>query len=91
MKKLIILMIMILGNIVLANNICLTKDFTKLTKNVIEVRKLKKDKNPIAQAKYKNKIIDIIKDIAHIKKDHYKELNKKQKKEITNISKEFKL
>lgn len=84
-------MIMILGNIVLANNICLTKDFTKLTKNVIEVRKLKKDKNPIAQAKYKNKIIDIIKDIAHIKKDHYKELNKKQKKEITNISKEFKL
>lgn len=91
MKKLIILMIMILGNIVLANNICLTKDFTKLTKNVIEVRKLKKDKNPIAQVKYKNKIIDIVKDIAHIKKDHYKELNKKQKKEITNISKEFKL
>lgn len=90
MKKLIILMVIILGNIVFANNICLSKDFTKLTKDVIEVRRLKKDKNPIAQAKYKNKIIDIIKNINHIKKVHDKELSKKQRKEIINISKEFK-
>lgn len=88
MKK-FLLMIALIGNIVLANNKCLIKDYPNLIKAVKEAKKLKNDNSPIAQMKYKKMVLQIVKSVAHIKEVHYKELDKKQQSEIIEISNNF--
>ncbi|WP_426709554.1 hypothetical protein [Cetobacterium sp. SF1] len=88
MKKILLMMIFV-GSIVMANNKCLVKDYPNLIKEVATAKKLKNDKSPMAQMKYKKMVIEIIKSVAHIKDTHYKELNKKQQAEILDISNTF--
>ncbi|MGL5351015.1 MAG: hypothetical protein ACRDA0_10715 [Cetobacterium sp.] len=88
MKK-ILLMMLLTGSISMANNKCLVKDYPNLIKEVKEAKKLKDDKSPMAQMKYKKMVIQIVKSVAHIKETHYKDLDKKQQSEIIEISNTF--
>lgn len=87
MKK-ILLMMLLTGSIAMANK-CLVKDYPNLIKEVKEAKKLKDDKSPMAQMKYKKMVIQIVKSVAHIKETHYKDLDKKQQSEIIEISNTF--
>lgn len=88
MKKILLLMILTSSN-ARANNNCLIKDYSTLTKQVSEAKKLKDDKNPMAQIKYKKIVVQILKSITHIKENHYNGLNRKQSLEIIEISNTF--
>ncbi|MGL4902543.1 MAG: hypothetical protein ACRC8F_05280 [Cetobacterium sp.] len=88
MKKILLIMVFT-GSIVLANNNCLVKDYPALIKNVAEAKKLKNDKSPMGQIKYKKMIVQIVKSVAHVKDTHYEDLDRKQQSEIIEISNAF--
>lgn len=88
MKKLLLMMVLTSGS-ALANNKCLAKDYPNLIMQVNEAQKLKDDKNPMSQIKYKKIVVQIIKSINHIKENHYNDLNRKQNLEIIQISNTF--
>lgn len=88
MKKLLLMMVLT-GSNTMANNNCLAKDYPNLIKQVTEAQRLKDDKNPMVQIKYKKMVVQIIKSINHIKKNHYNDLNRKQNLEIIQISNIF--
>lgn len=88
MKK-VLLMMMFVGSALIASNKCLPKDYPNLIKQVSEAKKLKNDKNPMAQVKYKKTIVQIVKAVSHIKEVHYSDLDKKQQSEIIEISNTF--
>lgn len=88
MKKILTLMILT-GNIVMANSTCFDQDFQKIRKDVSEAKKLKNDKTSMAKIKYSKHVVAITKSVSHIKEKHFKDMNNEQKKEINNISSTF--
>ncbi|MGL4802388.1 MAG: hypothetical protein ACRDBY_15090 [Cetobacterium sp.] len=87
-KKFIILAITSISTGVLASE-CLTKDMRTLTENVKIAKKLKKSNSSMDKIALKNKTVNIIKEIDHIKTKHNSSLSKKEKIELAQYTTEF--
>lgn len=88
MKK-VVIMFMVVGSMAMAAGNCLGKDYSDLIKNRITVLKLKESKNALDKAKYNKAKVNILAEIAHINKEHSKELSAEQKLNLLKFTKEF--